>query len=277
MKKYLTLLLVVLLSCSFTGRKITWVAIGDSITYLNDHLDETSYRLKRGYLTRVTSALPNVQYINQGHNGWKSTDIAANIDKLGLVKADVYTIFLGTNDWWGGIPAGKIDDYKNATGTGTVFGSFRVIIDKIRQLNDQAKIILITPMQRSDFVYVLDHNNNAYGSYKTKNGQSLEDVANAVIAIGKYEHLPVIDIYHDPQFDIKNMVNFKRLKDPQTSEYKEFPYPQSTTISYNPKTDEYPYPLAAINMTYDGLHPSDKGDSVIARLVVDSFDKLGVR
>jgi len=275
-KKWLAALVTILVFNSFTQKKITWVAIGDSITYLNEHLDETSYRLHKGYLTRVSETLPEVQYINQGHNGWKSTDIAANIEKLGLVKADVYSIFLGTNDWWGGIPAGNINDYKEATGTGTVFGSFRIIIDKVRRLNEQAKIILITPMQRSDFVYVLDHKNNAYGSYKAKNGQLLEDVANAVITIGKYEHLPVIDLYHDPRFDIRNMVNFKRLKDPQTSEYKEFPYPQSTTIPYNPKTDEYPYPPAAINMTYDGLHPSDKGDSVIARLIVNTFAKQGL-
>ena len=276
MKKYLILLIIVLLSFSFTGRKIVWVAIGDSITYLNDHPDETANRVTRGYLSRVADTLPDVQYINQGHNGWKSTDIAAKIDQLGLIKADVYSIFLGTNDWWGGIPAGSIDDYKNATGTGTVYGSFRKIIDKVRRLNDQAKIILITPMQRSDFVYVLDPNNNAYGSYKTKNGQSLEDVANAVISIGKYEHLAVIDLYHDPRFDIKNMVSFKRLKDPQSGKYTDFPYPQSTTIPFNAKTDEYPYPPAAINMTYDGLHPSDKGDSVIARMVVDAFGKLGL-
>ena len=32
---------------------ITWCAIGDSFTYLNDHLDETCYRLKKGYLTRI--------------------------------------------------------------------------------------------------------------------------------------------------------------------------------------------------------------------------------
>ncbi|MDO3624728.1 SGNH/GDSL hydrolase family protein [Mucilaginibacter sp. BT774] len=276
MKKYLILLVIILLSFSFTGRKIVWVAIGDSITYLNDHPDETANRVTRGYLSRVADTLPDVQYINQGHNGWKSTDIAAKIDQLGLIKADVYSIFLGTNDWWGGIPAGSIDDYKNATGTGTVYGSFRKIIDKVRRLNDQAKIILITPMQRSDFVYVLDPNNNAYGSYKTKNGQSLEDVANAVISIGKYEHLAVIDLYHDPRFDIKNMVSFKRLKDPQSGKYTDFPYPQSTTIPFNAKTDEYPYPPAAINMTYDGLHPSDKGDSVIARMLVDAFGKLGL-
>jgi lysophospholipase L1-like esterase len=276
MKKILLLFFATILLSSFTGQKIIWVAIGDSITYLNDHPDETSDRVTRGYLSRVTAALPNVQYVNQGHNGWKSTDIAANIDKLGLIRADVYTIFLGTNDWWGGIPAGNIDDYKKATGTGTVFGSFRIIIDKVRQLNGQAAIILITPMQRSDFVYVLDPNNNAYGSYKQKNGQSLAEVADAVIAIGKYEHLPVIDLYHDPRFDIKNMVNFKRLKDRQSGKYNDYPYPQSTTVPFDPQTDEYPYPPAAINMTYDGLHPSDKGDSVIARLVVDTFDRLGL-
>src|ERR1700749_1026183 len=164
MKKCLTLLVIVILLSSFAQRKIVWVAIGDSITYLNEHPDETMNRVSKGYLTRVTDTLPNVQYINQGHNGWKSTDIAANIDKLGLVKADVYTIFLGTNDWWGGVPVGNINDYKDASGTKTVFGSFRLIIDKVRQLNDRTKIILITPMQRSDFVYVLDHTNNAYGS-----------------------------------------------------------------------------------------------------------------
>lgn len=276
MKKYLILLTALILFSSFSQRKIVWVAIGDSITYLNDHPDETMNRVTSGYLSRVTTLLPEVQYINQGHNGWKSTDIASNIDQLGLVRADVYTIFLGTNDWWGGVPAGNISDYKNATGAGTVFGSFRIIIDKVRQLNGQAKIILITPMQRSDFVYVLDHNNNAYGSYKPKNGQSLAQVADAVIDIAKYEHLPLIDIYHDQRFDIKNMVNFKRLKDPRSGEYKDYRYPQSTTIPYDPKTDEYPYPPEAINMTYDGLHPSDKGDSVIARLVVDTFVKLEV-
>ena len=98
MKKCLILFAAALLLTSFTQRKKVWVAIGDSITYLNDHPDETMNRVSRGYLSRVTDALPDVQYINQGHNGWKSTDIAANIDKLGLIKADVYTIFLGTND-----------------------------------------------------------------------------------------------------------------------------------------------------------------------------------
>src|ERR1700748_3566541 len=85
---------------AFTHRTISWVAIGDSITYLNDHLDETGNRLTKGYLTQVTQHLPYVHYTNQGHNGWTSGNIAKSIDKFGIPPADVYSVFLGTNDWW---------------------------------------------------------------------------------------------------------------------------------------------------------------------------------
>jgi lysophospholipase L1-like esterase len=207
MKKYLVVLLAAFLLSSFTRKEVTWVAIGDSITYLNDHADETGNRVTKGYLTGVIERLPNLHYINQGHNGWTAGGIAENIEKLGLVKADVYSIFLGTNDWWGGRPVGTIADYKNGAGNTTVYGSFRIIVNKIRQLNPQAKIVLITPMQRNDFVYIADANNNAYGSYKTKNGQSLEEFANAVLAIGKYENAQVVDLYHDPALKIENLVN----------------------------------------------------------------------
>lgn len=276
MKKYLFLLFTILLFSSFKEKELVWVAIGDSITYLNDHTDETGNRITKGYLSRVTDQLPNIRYVNQGHNGWKSTDIAENIERLGLIKADIYTVFLGTNDWWAGRPVGSIDDYKNNTGNGTAFGSFRIIINKIRQLNPEAKVVLITPMQRGDFVYVLDHNNNADGSYKTKNGQSLESFAEAVIAIGDYEHIPVIDLYHDPQLNVKYAVNFKHLKDARTGEYVDYSYPEYIGMPFNPKTDEYPYPPAAINITYDGLHPSDKGSAIIAEKVSQIFRQLGL-
>lgn len=269
------LVIGVLLFSSFTEKETVWVAIGDSITYLNDHPDETGNRVAKGYLSRVVAELPNVRYINQGHNGWKSVDIAGKIESLGLVKADVYTVFLGTNDWWGGRPVGSIDDYKNNTGANSVSGSFRIIIDKIRQLNPEAKIVLITPMQRNDFVYLLNASNNAHGSYKSRNGQSLEAFANAVIAIGKLENIPVIDLYHDRRLGLKYMVNFKRLKNPNTGEYVNYRYPKFIDIPFDPKNDEYPYPPAAINITYDGLHPSDKGNEIIAEKVVKTFKQIG--
>ena len=273
MKQFLFPLLLLALVTSFSQKELHWIAIGDSITYLNEHQDETGNRITKGYMTRVVEKLPHVRYINQGHNGWTSGGIAASIEKLGLVKADVYSVFLGTNDWWAGRKVGNLSDYQNNTGNATLYGSFRSIINKLRSLNKEAKIILITPMQRVDFVYINGSRNNAFGSYKEKNGQWLEQFANAIDSIGSYEHLKVVDLYHKSGMTLNKLVKFKRLKDPQTGAYKNYPYPDFIGIPFNPDTDEYPYPAKSMAMTYDGLHPSDKGYEVITKMLVKIMKK----
>src|SRR5690348_17046509 len=110
---------------SFKPKELTWTAIGDSITYLNEHTNETGSRITKGYMTMVTEKLPNIHYKNQGHNGWTSGGIAKKFDQLNVEKSDVYSVFLGTNDWWQGRPLGSMSDYKNNTGNETVYGSFR--------------------------------------------------------------------------------------------------------------------------------------------------------
>ncbi|MVM29625.1 SGNH/GDSL hydrolase family protein [Spirosoma sp. HMF4905] len=273
MKNLVLLLALIGLTSSIKHEAITWVAIGDSITYLNEHLDETGNRITKGYMTRVTEELPYVKYINQGHNGWTSGGIAKSIETLGLVKADIYSVFLGTNDWWSGRPLGRLDDYQRNTGNNTVYGSFRIIVDKLRSLNPQAPIILITPMQRVDFVYLANFKNNAYGSYKPKNGQYLEAFANAIDSIGHAEHFAVVDLYHLNGLQAKKLVKYKRLKDPKSGVYTNYGYPKFIDIPFNPETDEYPYPVGAIDKTYDGLHPSDKGYELISRPLVKIIKK----
>ncbi|MBE7170603.1 MAG: SGNH/GDSL hydrolase family protein [Williamsia sp.] len=272
MKKLLLLFFVLALRPQ--PKELAWTALGDSITYLNDHRNETGNRITKGYMTLVTERLPNLHFINQGHNGWTVVRIAKEIDQLGLEKSDVYTVFLGTNDWWHEEPLGTLQDYTNQTGNKTVCGSYRMIINKLRSLNKDAQIILITPMQRSDFVYINNAHNNAWGSYKDKAGQSLSRFAAAIKEIGKKEHFTVIDLYNTKPLSVEHLVKFKRLKDPQTGNYKNFPYPAYTTIPFNPDLDEYPYPVEAIDMTYDGLHPSDKGYEVIADALVKVMKKL---
>jgi lysophospholipase L1-like esterase len=268
------LLAVVMLFSSFKKTNLTWLAIGDSITYLNDHTNETGNRVTHGYLTDVVTHFGGLHYINKGYNGWTSGNIAEHIDSLGLVKADIYTVFLGTNDWWQGRPLGSLNDYINNKGNNTVYGSFRIIINKIRILNPQAKILLITPMQRADFVYINGAANNAYGSYKAKNGQFLEAFAGAIDSIGTYEHIPVLDLFHTKALSFNNLVNFKRLKDPASGLYKNYKYPEAADIPFHPLADDYPYPAAAINLTYDGLHPSDKGNGVIANVIIKAFEEF---
>jgi lysophospholipase L1-like esterase len=273
MKKLLYLFFLVSAFTSFKQKELTWVAIGDSITYLNNHPDETGDRVKKGYLDRVADLLPNVHYINQGYNGWTVIRIARNIDSLRLGSADVFSIFLGTNDWWAGNDPGTLNDYINNTGNKTVYGAFRTIINKLRSLNPKATIIMVTPMQRADFVYIGGMKNNAFGSYKEKNGRMLSDFVRVVTGIAKHEHFKVVDLYHAKGMAIKDMVAFKRLKDPATGQYKNYTYPDYIKIPFNPDTDEYPYPVEAIGVTYDGLHPSDKGNEMIAKMLVKVMPK----
>jgi len=274
-KTVLLALLVIICSSGAAPRKLTWAAIGDSITYLNDHPDQTGNRITKGYMSLLTERYPLLSYRNYGRNGWTAVRIAEQIDQLDLVSADVYTVFLGTNDWWQGKPLGSLSDYRDNTGTATVYGAFRIIINKLRHLNKKAGIILITPMQRGDFVYIKDFKNNAYGSYKPKNGQTLAQFAEAVKAVGKLERLPVVDLYHENALSLTDMVRFKRVRDPQTGLYRNYTYPEYTNIPFDPEKDDYPYPEEAVAMTYDGLHPSDEGYEVIADLLAARWRTLG--
>jgi lysophospholipase L1-like esterase len=274
MKKLILFAVIFCLITSFKKKEISWVAIGDSVTYLNDHTNETQNRITKGYMTMVVEKLPNIHFINQEHNGWTTGNIADAIEKIKLVRADVYSIFLGTNDWWHDRPVGTFSDYQNSTGSKTAYGAYRIIIDKIHGLNADAKIIMITPLQRGDFVYIGNAKNNAYGSYKQdKSGQTLEQFADAVDSIADYEHCKLVDLYHKSGITQKNMVNFKHLKDSTSGTYKNYSYPDFVNISFNPEADEYPYPIEAMNMTYDGLHPSDKGHAVIAKMLVKIMKK----
>lgn len=271
--KKLIIFFVFVLTASCSTQKMSWVAIGDSITYLNEHADRTDNRITKGYMTLVTDEIKGLSYTNQGYSGWTSKNIADSLEVLRLGKADIYTLFLGTNDWWQGRPIGELSDYKENTGTGTLYGSFRLITDKLKTWNEKARIILITPMQRVDFVQVNNPKNNAWGSYRDKNGQFLEDFSEAIKKIGEYEKFDVIDLYHDQELKMDELVKFKRLKDPLTGEYKNYPYPAFIGIPYHPEKDEYPYPMEAIGLTYDGLHPSDRGFEIIARRLITVLKK----
>jgi lysophospholipase L1-like esterase len=275
MRKHIILISAIAYSClSFAPGKVKWVAIGDSITYLNDHADETAHRVEKGYLTRVTEKITAITCINKGFNGWTTGGIADKINDLGLEKADIYSVFLGTNDWWQGRPVGTPEDYENNTGSGTLYGAFRIIIDKLKALNDKAPILLITPLQRGDFVYINNYRNNAYDSRREKQGQKLSDVAKAIRKIAKKERLEVVDLYHKSGIRPRNAVRFKWLKDPDSGQYKAYKYPEYKDIPFNPEEDDYPYPPEAIDMTYDGLHPSDKGNEIIARMIVRKMKSI---
>jgi lysophospholipase L1-like esterase len=275
MKKSISILLVFILFTAFTTHKeVTWTAIGDSITYLNGRPELTKNRISKGYMDDVVKELPYVHFINNGHSGWTAKAIADNINNLELVKSDIYSVFLGTNDWWTCLPIGTFSDYENNTGNQTVYGSYRTIIDKIRSLNSSAEIILMTPLHRTDYVDLNNPSVFIHGDYApNKAGAYLSDYADAIKAIAKAEHCKLVDLYYKSGITNKNAIKYGRLRDPQTKNYKSYTYPEYIKIPYNPATDDYPYPPEAMGMAYDGLHPSDAGHQRIAEMLVKVIKK----
>ncbi|GAB3930215.1 SGNH/GDSL hydrolase family protein [Mucilaginibacter myungsuensis] len=270
----LALIILIPLAAFAPEKKLRWMAIGDSITYHNSHIGDTKGRIKHGYMDYLVEQLPNISFAEHGRPGWTVKGIAENIGQFGLEKANVYSIFLGTNDWWVDLPIGTLADYQNNTGTTTAYGAYRVLIDYIRKLNADAHIILITPMQRTDFVDLNNQNSIIYGSYKpNRSGHYLLEYADAIKTIAKEEKLDLADLYYKSGVTPKTAVAYKRLKDPKTGEYRNYKYPDYLDVPFDPKTDEYPYPVDAMTMTYDGLHPSDKGHQLIAKMLAKIMKK----
>lgn len=246
---------------------LTWCAIGDSLTYLNDHLDETGNYVTQGYLSRICDRLPELALHNIGINGSTTKDWLT----VPLPHADVYTVLLGSNDWHQGIPQGSEADC--AAGTpGTILGNLGNLLHRIRAVNPDAKILAATPIARTDFVYLFDPYNNAPGSYAPEHGQSLRGIALAMVSACAAQGIPCVNLYDGSGITPENAVKFKRVRTPDG--VRDLPYPDYVGLPFNPAADPYPYPPEAQALTYDGLHPSDEGNERLAELLAKSLKQL---
>jgi len=247
---------------------LNWCAIGDSFTYLNDHLEETGFRVEKGYLTRTQEKLKfPVNIYNLGVNGSSTTDWL-DID---LITADFYTVLLGTNDWFSRhTPTGDKLNYEMKT-QGTILGNLACIIAKIRNYSATAPIFVMNPVERGDFVYIENPANNAHGSYAPESGQMLSDIANDIYTCVRGENIYTIDLHGRSGFTPENAVHFKRLR--KNGILCDIQYPDYVGVPYNQELDPYPYSNEAIYYTYDGLHPSDYGSQIIANILADELSQ----
>ena len=245
-----------------------WCAIGDSFTYLNDHLDETGYRLHKGYITRtvekLTPLLGEISVINHGINGAITQDFL----NMRFEPADFYTILLGTNDWFRAIyPAGSQSDFDQER-QGTIVGNLATIIRHIREVSP-CPIFVLNPVERSEFIYILDHGHVDHGSYEAAGGQELKDVARAIYTCVHGDKVYPVDLHGLSGFTPENAVHFQRKR--VGGKETDLPYPRYLNVPYDPGKDDYPYPEEAANMTYDGLHPSDKGSDILAGILAKAI------
>lgn len=248
-----------------------WCAIGDSFTYLNDHLNETGNRVTKGYITRTVSKLERVlgevHVTNRGIDGASTADF---VDKS-FAPADFYTVLLGTNDWFSfHIPIGNQSDFDERR-RGTILGNLAVILEHIRAVSD-APVFVMNPVERTDFVYVLDQTHVDHGSYRPVAGQTLAQVADAIFTCVHGKGVYPIDLHARSGFTPANAVRFARRK--VKGRTVSLPFPEYLSVPFDPVHDEYPYPKEAIGMTYDGLHPSDTGAEILAGILADEIIRV---
>lgn len=160
----------------------TWCAIGTSITWYDAHPN----RFEKGYQTRVREVINFSGYFNAGNNGGC---IAGHIG-WNIPKADIYSIEHGINDWGHCTPVGTIDDYRAPGDSKSFFASYRRVIDHIRSINPNAKIVLCTPRKAWGFGTYLPARCD-----EPKGGIYLREYAEAVRTIAKEEGFEVADFY----------------------------------------------------------------------------------
>lgn len=246
-----------------------WVAIGDSFTYIDAHIEETGNRIQKGYLTRTREKLPfKTELINIGINGGKTREWR----EATLPKGDFYTILLGTNDWWAGLyKIGDKEDFLQEREEETVLGNLGILVRRIKKINPTAKIFIMNPVERGTFVYVFDWVNHALDSTHKRNGVYLKDVSKAIYECARGENIIPVNLNDRLPFTPENVMKFYRVK--KDGKICDLSFEEFHADPFSMKMEIYPYPLEAMRYMCDGLHPNDLGYEMIADILAEEIIK----
>lgn len=158
--------------------------LGDSFTY-GDKLRDRSL----SYAALLAGMMQAGDYENYGLNGSCMGGIHPDrfIDRYAQIPADTDLIFVfgGTNDYEFATPMGAMTD----TDSTTFYGCLNLLMCSLQQKYPDAEIVFLTPMHRNG------------GTKKNTQGYVLEDYAYAMINMGEFYDIPVIDLYHAQGLD----------------------------------------------------------------------------
>lgn len=159
-------------------RSKKWVAIGDSITQLNN-------TATKPYHAAISDSVGGMTVVNMGVGGdgyYNKYNVA---DTVTVTDADFYTVMYGTNDYaLSTVPLGVLGD----TTTATVAGCIHLTLTQLRTKLYDRKLAVITSIPRSASYGVINPSKNGLGF-------SLYDVAEIVKKTAANLSIPVLDLY----------------------------------------------------------------------------------
>lgn len=153
--------------------------LGDSVTY-GDKLSSQSST----YASRLALKMGAEAYDNYGMNG---SCMGGNHpdrfwDRYPAMTDDAELVFVfgGTNDYEWATPLGAMGD----SSTQTFYGVLNLLMSSMKQKYPDAQIIFLTPMRR------------LRDTWKNSEGYVLADYVSAIVEMGAFYDIPVVDLYH---------------------------------------------------------------------------------
>lgn len=192
----------------------SYIALGDSIveyqgTTGNPH---PTKNFVYGYIEAIEDDY-GVVCTNLGAAGHTINDDLAGLLAGDYSAATIVTIGYGVNDARLDLPLGETTDTYDAQNP-TFCGALNALIAKIYSDNAFCNVIVLAPIQRGVV--------NDFGSFTpNSNGDTLEDFANACVAVAGYNATPCVDMFHNSGINANTLSSL--LKDgvhPNTSGYK---------------------------------------------------------
>ena len=104
-------------------------------------------------------------------------------------------------------------------------------------------------------------------------GRLLCDIAEGIRNACESAGIPFLDLHGLSGFAPETAVRFKRVKNGRRAT-ESYPWPAYIDVPVDYENDDYPYPPEAADYTYDGLHPSDKGNEAIACLLAEKIREV---
>lgn len=168
----------------------------------NDFNHEDINEVCAGYPTILQR---NLGIVNKGNFAVGGNTIFDQLPKIlanDFIDIDLVVITLGCNDFCVGVPIGTLDDDNEDT----FYGAYSKAIKHIKKCNNQAKILLMTPIHRNTLHRKPPNRVNC--SNTIINGQTLYDFALAVENLAKKHSCEVVDMMNESGITIENAKDY---------------------------------------------------------------------
>lgn len=172
------------------GSDITYVALGDSITY--GFITHTE-RMSHPYPCQLAYKLGVDEHINLAVSGATVSDTAGDNNTMEQLKgvpadADLISVMIGVNDFGNDAPLGKLGDRT----MDTIYGGLELLVSGLVGRCPDAFIFFMTPFP--------------FLNYPGPNGLGyvLKDVADAVTEVCSLYDVPVLDMYTLGEYSLEN-------------------------------------------------------------------------